>query len=134
MTDLPDGAPSPFDEALGVRVVERLEGAVVLRFDPPAFALGGDEPRPYIHGGAIAALVDTAGWAAVYHVSPGEWLAMDLRCDFLRTASLVPHRLLGRCLRAGRRTAVADVEIAAWDDPDRLVAVGRIQFLRVAAS
>lgn len=133
MTGLAVGAPSPFDEALGVRVVEIQDEAVVLRFDPPAFVLGAAEPRPYIHGGALSALVDTAGWAAVHHASPGDWLAIDLRCDFLRIASLVPHRVTGRCLRAGRRLATAEVEIAAWDDPERLVAVGRIQFMRAVA-
>jgi uncharacterized protein (TIGR00369 family) len=134
VTELLEGAPSPFDEALGLRVVELLDGAVVLRFDPPAFVVGGSEPRPYIHGGALSALVDTAGWAAVHHASPGDWLSIDLRCDFLRTAALVPHRVTGRSVRVGRRIAVADVEIAAWDDPARLVAVGRIQFLRAGAA
>ena len=62
---------------------------------------------------------------------PGNWVAVDLRCDFLQLAALVPHRVVGRCLRAGRTLAVADVEIAPWDEPDRTVAVGRAQYIRL---
>jgi acyl-coenzyme A thioesterase PaaI-like protein len=31
---------------------------------------------------------------------------------------------------AGRTLGTADVEITAWDDPERLVAVGRARFIR----
>ena len=58
------------------------------------------------------------------------WIAVDLRCDFLRLAALVPHRVVGRCLAAGRTIGTADVEITAWDEPDRLVAVGRARYVR----
>ena len=57
MTDLPDlfsGPPSPLDAAIGLVAVELLEDAVVLRLDPPPAALGGDEPRPFLHGGTLA--------------------------------------------------------------------------------
>ena len=134
MIDLLEGAPSPFDEALGLRVVDVLDDHVVLRLDPPAAVVGGVDPRPSIHGGAIAALVDTAGWAAVQHASPGQWVSTDLRCDFLRAAELAPHRVTARCLRVGRTLAVVDVVIAPWDEPDQLVAAGRIQLMRIAPS
>ena len=35
---------------------------------------------------------------------------------------------------AGRTLGTADVEISTWDEPDRLVAVGRARFIRGAAS
>jgi acyl-coenzyme A thioesterase PaaI-like protein len=60
-------------------------------------------------------------------------VAVDLRCDFLRLAAPQPHRVRARCLRSGRTLAVADVEITPWDEPERLVAVGRAQFARVSA-
>ena len=134
MDELATGAPSPLDEALGIRVVELQDDRVVLRFDPAPLTLGGEEPRPFLHGGALSTCVDTGGWAAVYHASPGEWLAIDLRCDFLRIAGLEPLRVTGRCLRAGRTLASANVEITPWDDPERLLTVGRVQFLRVPAA
>ena len=130
MTDLLDDPPSPLDAAIGLVAVELLDDAVVLRLDPPDLALGGEQPRPFLHGGTLATCVDTAGWYAVAHKSPGEWIAVDLRCDFLRLAAPVPHRVVGRCLTAGRTLATADVEITPWDEPDRLVAVGRARYIR----
>jgi len=130
MTDLLSEPQSPLDAAIGLVAVELLENAIVLRLDPPATALGGEEPRPFLHGGTLATCVDTAGWYALEHVSPGSWVAVYLRCDFLRLASLVPHRVVGRCLAAGRTIGIADVEITAWDEPERLVAVGRARYLR----
>ena len=56
---------------------------------------------------------------------------VDLRCDFLRMAVREPHRVEARCLRAGRTLALADVQIAPWDRPERAVAVGRAQLARV---
>jgi len=133
MTDLSALPPSPLDAALGLTFVEAHDdGIVVLRLDPPESALGGDEHRPFLHGGTLATCVDTAGWYAVEQASPGGWLAIDLRCDFLRLAAPVPHRVAARCLHAGRTLATADVEIRAWDERERLVAVGRARFARTA--
>ena len=92
VTDLPAREPpSPLDAAIGLVAVELLADAVVLRLDPPACALGGEQPRPFLHGGTLATCVDTAGWYAVEHASPGAWIAVDLRCDFLRLAA--PFRI-----------------------------------------
>jgi uncharacterized protein (TIGR00369 family) len=121
---------APLDAAIGLVAVGIEGDAVVLRLDPTPAALGGDEPRPFLHGGTLATCVDTAGWYAVAHASPGNWVAVDLRCDFVRLAGPEPHRVEARCLRAGRALAVADVRIAPWDDPERLVAVGRAQYTR----
>ena len=60
VTDLLSDPPSPLDAAIGVVADELLADAVVLRLDPPVAALGGDEPRPFLHGGTLAACVDTA--------------------------------------------------------------------------
>ncbi len=130
MTDLLADPPSPLDAAIGLVAVELRDDSVVLRLDPPDAALGGDHPRPFLHGGTLATCVDTAGWYAVEHASPGAWIAVDLRCDFLRLASPVAHRVVARCLAAGRTLATADVEVAEWDEPGRLVAVGRARYIR----
>ncbi len=133
MTDLLSDPPSPLDAALGLVAVELLDDAVVLRLDPAEIALGGDEPRPFLHGGTLATCVDTAGWFALEHVSQGAgWIAVDLRCDFLRLAAPAPHRVVARCLSVGKTLGTADVEISAWDDPERLVAVGRARYIRTA--
>ncbi len=134
MTDLLSDPPSPLDAAIGLVAVELLADGVVLRLDPPPVALGGEEPRPFLHGGTLATCVDTAGWYALEHASPGAWIAVDLRCDFLRLAAPEPHRVVGRVVSVGRTLATADVEITAWDNPERLVAVGRARFIRGASS
>ena len=132
MTDLLSQPPSPLDASIGLVAVELRDDSVVLRLDPSAAALGGDEPQPFLHGGTLATCVDTAGWYALEHVSPGSWLAVDLRCDFLRLAAPTPHRVVARCLSVGRTLGTADVEITPWDQPDRLVAVGRARYIRGA--
>lgn len=132
MTDLLTLPPSPFDEAIRLTAVEVLEDTVVLRLDPAESALGGEEPRPFLHGGVLATCVDTAGWYALEHASPGGWIAIDLRCDFLRLAGPVPHRIVARCLAAGRTLGTADVAISPWDEPERIVAVGRARYARPA--
>jgi uncharacterized protein (TIGR00369 family) len=131
--DLLADPPAPLDDAIGLVVVELLDDAVVMRLDPSPLSLGGNEPRPFLHGGTLATCVDTAGWYAVAHASPGDWIAVDLRCDFLRLAGPERYRVLARCLRAGRTLATADVEIAPWDDAGTLVAVGRARYARPAA-
>jgi uncharacterized protein (TIGR00369 family) len=122
-------APSRLDAALGLALHGFEDGAAVLRFDPPELAVGSDEPE-YLHGGAIATCVDTAAWFAVVHARAGAWVMIDMRCDFLRMAARVPHRVEARCLRAGRTLALADVAIAPWDNRGRIVATGRAQLAR----
>ena len=126
---LKDHEDSPLDEAIGLRYHGRDGEAVVLRFDPTHVALGYVDP-PMLHGGALATLVDTAGWYAVMSARPATWVATDLRCDFLRMADLSPLRVRATCLKAGRTLAVCDVEVAPWDAPEKLTSVGRIQFVR----
>lgn len=123
---------SPLDAAIGLEAVELHDGRVVLRLDPRPSAIGGAEPRLFLHGGALATCVDTAGWFAVTHASAGAWIAVDIRCDYLELAAPAPHRVVARCLKSGRTLAVADVEITPWDEPNRLVAVGRARYMRKA--
>lgn len=123
---------SPLDAAIGLDAVELHDDRVVLRLDARPSAIGGSEPRPFLHGGALATCVDTAGWFAVTHASAGAWVAVDIRCDYLQLAAPSPHRVVARCLRFGRTLAIADVEISPWDEPDRLVAVGRARYMRKA--
>jgi acyl-coenzyme A thioesterase PaaI-like protein len=123
-------APARLDAAIGLSLHGFEDGAAVLRLEPPELAVGSDEPE-YLHGGALATCVDTAAWYAVVYDREGDWVMVDLRCDFLRMAVREPHRVSGRCLRAGRTLALCDVQIAPWHRPERTVAVGRAQLARV---
>jgi uncharacterized protein (TIGR00369 family) len=75
------------------------------------------------HGGAIAALIDTAGDYALALVVGGGVPTINFRTDFLRPAG--GDRLLATATirRAGRTVGVVDVDV--HDRDGRLVAVGR---------
>jgi uncharacterized protein (TIGR00369 family) len=122
---------SPLDDALGFSFSGLEDGAVVCRLAPMRAALGTIEP-PTLHGGTLATCIDTAAWYAIVHESGSQdWVAVDLRIDYLRPAPPDPLRIDATCLRAGRTLAVADVRIALSGEPDRLIAVGRGTFARV---
>ena len=120
---------SPLDAASGLHLHGYDDGAAVLRFETTPVANGSDDAS-FIHGGALAACMDTAGWYAVVHARPGTYVATALSTDFLRMAAPGVFRVTGRALRAGRTLAVADVVIEPWDESGRPVAVGRVQYVR----
>lgn len=125
------GSAAPLDAAIGLTRAADEDGAAVLRLDPASVAIGATEPVTYLHGGALATCIDTAAWEAVVIVSDDTWVVADMRIDFLRLARHEPHRVLATARKIGRAQAVADVEITAWDDPSRLVALGRVQLAKV---
>ncbi len=128
----PEGrSAATLDAALGLtRSADEGEHAV-LRFDPTALAIGATDPTTYLHGGALATCIDTAAWEAVVKDSDGSWVVADMRIDFLRLARAEPHRVSAMARKVGRSQAVADVEIASWDDADRVVALGRVLLTKV---
>ena len=64
-------------------------------------------------------------------VSDDSWVVADMRIDFVRLARNEAHRVRSTARKIGRAQAVADVEITAWDDPSRLVALGRVMLAKV---
>jgi uncharacterized protein (TIGR00369 family) len=75
------------------------------------------------HGGVISALVDLAGFAAIYvhhlRIAP----TIDLRVDYIRPAPGGDLFARSKMLRLGRSVARADVEVV--DADGNLIAVGR---------
>jgi uncharacterized protein (TIGR00369 family) len=133
MTTDPGGSAAPLDAALGLtRGADDGEWAV-LHLRPTPLTVGATEPVAYLHGGALAACVDTAAWEAVVKDHDGAWVVADMRLDFVRLARDEEHLVRARVRRAGRRQAVADVEIASASAPDRLVALGRATLTRTDA-
>lgn len=130
--DLPPLA-SKLDGALGLRLESAEGGVATLRLDPGELAVVEEEEREYLHGGALATCVDTAAWYAAAAASPADWLVSSLQLEALRLARREPHRVVARCIRAGRTRAVVDVEIASEADPERIVTVGRVSLARPAA-
>lgn len=125
----PDGYATALEKAIGLRRLADSGDAAELRLDPTPIARGNDEPV-WLHGGALTVCVESASWEAIVRLADGEWVAVDLRVDFLRPARESPHRVRAHARRVGRRLAVADVEITPWDDPDRPVALGRAVYAR----
>jgi uncharacterized protein (TIGR00369 family) len=82
-----------------------------------------EEAARYVHGGAIASLIDIAGTFAVIAAVGHDVITVDLRVDYLRPVRTGDLAGRARPVRIGRSLAVADVEVAGADD--KLVAVGR---------
>jgi len=118
-------ASVPFHEALGLDLVEWREGAVTLRFRPPA--LVRSPGNGVVHGGALMTALDTAACFATISSVGTDCSTVDLRADFLRPALDGEFRVEGNVLRSGRRFAWADATMATLDS--RVVAVARGTFI-----
>ena len=130
--DLPQVA-SKLDGAIGLTLESAEDGVVTLRLEPGAVGVVGEDERTYLHGGTLATCVDTAAWYAAASASEGDWLVTGLQLEALRLARSEAHRVIARCVRAGRTRAVVDVEIASDVDRERIVAVGRASLARPQA-
>jgi uncharacterized protein (TIGR00369 family) len=121
---------SKLDGEIGLTLESADDGVVTLRLEPGELAVVEEEEREYLHGGALATCIDTAAWYAAASASAADWIVAGLQLDALRLARSEPHRVVARCLRAGRTLAVVDVEIASEVEPERIVAVGRVSLAR----
>ena len=77
----------PFSRALGMSVGEIGEGRAEISM-PYDARLVGDPATGVIHGGAVSALMDTCGGAAVmsHPENPAGTATIDLRIDYMRAA------------------------------------------------
>lgn len=121
---------SKLDGAVGLMLESAEGGVATLLLEPGELTVVKEDEREYLHGGALATCIDTAAWYAAASASPGDWLVSGLQLDALRLARPEPHRIVARCIRAGRTRAVVDVEIASSSEPQRVVTVGRVSLTR----
>lgn len=115
----------PHASALNLRLVEIKDGRAVIEM-PYDAALVGDPATGVLHGGAVSALMDTAGGAAVMcHPNAGISTAtLDLRIDYFRPAT--PGQkvtAVAECHHVTRSVAFVRVT-ACDDDASRPVAMG----------
>lgn len=78
----------PHSKALGMQLREIGDGVAVITM-PYDRKLTGDPDSGVIHGGAVSALMDTCGGAAVmsHPAGPTTTATLDLRIDYMRAAT-----------------------------------------------
>jgi uncharacterized protein (TIGR00369 family) len=115
---------SPFIRWLGLQVVslnhQRQEITVRMAMRPEL------ERRPgtrQFHGGPIAAFIDITGDFAIGMMVGGGVPTMNVRTDYLRPAIGEAVTAVARLRRAGKNTAVVDIDV--FDDEKKVVALGR---------
>src|SRR2546428_14007790 len=119
---------SPFPRLLGLTVSRATPGEVEVVM-PYSDRLLANTTSPYIHGGAIATLIDVAGNFAVIAAIDRDIPTIDLRVDYLRPVRKGALRAVGRTVKVGRRLGIADVEV--FDEDGQIVAIGRGLFSTV---
>lgn len=113
----------PFARTLNMAVEEIGEGVAVITM-PWSDNLIGDPRTGVIHGGAVSALMDTCGGAAVmsHPEAPAGTATIDLRIDYMRPAT-PGQRILTRAECFNVTRSVGFVRASAWDeDAERPVA------------
>lgn len=121
----------PYARRLGIEPVGS-GSAPLYRLAPKPENIG-NPLLPALHGGVVAAFMETAGLLELMRVgeSPRLPKLIDFAIDYLRSARVVPT--LARCeiTREGRR--LANVSVVAWqDDEARPVARARLHALLVS--
>lgn len=115
---------SPYARLLRLEMIRAALDGVVVRMPFREDLIAGDDALArYVHGGAIASLIDIAGTFAIIAAVGHDVVTVDLRVDYLRPVMSGDLLATARPVRVGRSLAVADVEVAA--ENGKIAAVGR---------
>jgi len=78
-----------------------------------------------VHGGIVSFALDNVGGLAVMSNNSGiDQVTLELKVNFLEPLKKEPFRAIGRELRHGRTTAVAEAEIRDGDDKRCAIVLG----------
>lgn len=120
----------PYARRLGISAVpDSGDAGLHFRLEPRASNIG-NVLLPALHGGVVAAFMETAATLDLMLAAREPRLPriVDLSIDYLRTARAVPTFAHCELLREGRR--LANVRVSAWqDDPAAPVATARLHFV-----
>ena len=125
----PQTSLPPYAELLGITLSPR-DGAAPILSLPFADAVLG---RPgFLHGGAIAGLLEVAAIVSLQHAlaeeGGGRIKPVNVTVDFMRGGRDKDSRAVGIVTRLGTR--VANVESIAWqDERERPIAAARMNYL-----
>ncbi|MBJ6122298.1 PaaI family thioesterase [Sphingomonas mollis] len=123
----------PYADLLGLTLERDVSGAPIMAMPFNDGVLG----RPgFLHGGAIAGLLEVAAIAALRHALAAEGEAtikpITVTIDYMRGGRDKTTRAAGVVTRLGTR--IANVEATAWqDDRDRPIAAARMNYLLTRA-
>lgn len=119
----------PFGTFLGIDLAIQ-DGVLIGRLEP-AEHIVGNPTIPALHGGSIAALLESTAIASVlWELDEPTHLPrpITLTFDYLRTGRLAVVWCRARVVRQGRR--VVTVHASAWqEDPDRPIAIAQAHLL-----
>lgn len=117
---------SPYARTLGL-TLSREDGHVVVTMP----ATTGTSGRPgFLHGGAIAGLLDYAAWATLLDaLDPNARIKpITIGVDFMRGGKMVEAYASATVTRLGRR--IANVSATAWqDDEAKPIAAATLKFI-----
>lgn len=102
------------------------DGVLTMRGTLDARSARG-EGMDQLHGGVIAALLDTAATLVLDAADGGTWSTVDLRVDYLRPVPLGTCHLEASVIRAGRRVARSTASM--YDGASRLCAIATGAFV-----
>lgn len=120
-----DAAASTAPDFTALLALQPVDDGTVL---PPNLALVGSPMLPAIHGGFIAAALETTSTA----LAPAElgWSPVDVEVRYIRPANATePLHIVPRVLRASRRTVIVDAHALQGDDR-KLIASAQMLFYR----
>lgn len=120
----------PYARRIGVSVAAAPDGkGLRFRLEPHAGNVG-NVLLPALHGGVVAAFMETAATLDLMLAAREARLPriVDLSIDYLRTARTVPTFARCSLLREGRR--LANVQVKAWQERESApVATARLHFV-----